>query len=230
MLRFGPATGPVVVVALPLFEEANRTRAFAVTICRALAKRGMASVLPDLPGQGESETPLESLSILDLQTAYDALIAVPDREGRRSYGVGIRSGALLDALGLLCGRWHFAPQDGSDLLRDLTRMKQMEIGPSRTLGEDWFLDGSMPEDAPDPPVRIAGNLISTSALMELTIKTPFAEAGIALRTVRLDTDPKPADRHVPGTPLWRRAEPDNDPTLATLLADDIADWVAACEG
>jgi alpha-beta hydrolase superfamily lysophospholipase len=85
MLRFGPATGPVVVVALPLFEEANRTRAFAVTICRALAKRGVASVLPDLPGQGESETPLESLSILDLQTAYDALITVPDSEGRRSY-------------------------------------------------------------------------------------------------------------------------------------------------
>ena len=51
-----------------------------------------------------------------------------------------------------------------------------------------------------------------------------------LRTVRLDTDPKPADRHVPGTPLWRRAEPDNDPALAAILADDIADWIAACEG
>jgi hypothetical protein len=51
-----------------------------------------------------------------------------------------------------------------------------------------------------------------------------------LRTVRLDTDPKPADRHVPGIPLWRRAEPDNDPALAALLADDIADWIATCEG
>ena len=230
MLRFGPATGPVVVVALPLFEEANRTRAFAVTICRALAKRGVASVLPDLPGQGESETPLESLSILDLQTAYDALITVPDSEGRRSYGVGIRSGALLDALGLLYGRWHLAPQDGSDLLRDLTRVKQMEIGQSRILGEDWFLDGSVPDEAPDPPVRIAGNFISTSALIDLTVKKPFDEAGIPRRVVRLDTDPKPADRHVPGTPLWRRAEPDNDSTLAALLADDIADWIASCEG
>ena len=42
MLRFGPDTGPVVVVALPLFEEANRTRAFAVSILRALAARGIA--------------------------------------------------------------------------------------------------------------------------------------------------------------------------------------------
>ena len=31
MIRFGPDTGPVVVAALPLFEEANRTRAFMVT-------------------------------------------------------------------------------------------------------------------------------------------------------------------------------------------------------
>ncbi len=39
MLRFGPADGLVVVAALPLFEEANRTRAFMVTILRALAER-----------------------------------------------------------------------------------------------------------------------------------------------------------------------------------------------
>ena len=230
MLRFGPATGPIAVVALPLFEEANRTRAFAVTICRALAKRGVASVLPDLPGQGESLVALESLSILDIQWAYDGLIAVPDREGRRGYGVGIRSGTLLDALGLLSGRWHFAPQDGGDLLRELTRVKKAELGPSAILGDDWFLDGSLTADAPNPPVMIAGNLVSVDLLTELTVKTPFDEAGIPRRVIRLNSDPRPADRHVPGTPLWRRAEPDNDPALAALLADDIADWVAACEG
>src|SRR6187551_1263766 len=54
MLRFGPATGPVVIAVMPLFEEANRTRAFMVALLRALAERGVASVLPDLPGTGES--------------------------------------------------------------------------------------------------------------------------------------------------------------------------------
>ncbi len=54
MLRFGPTNGPVMIVAPPLFEEANRTRAFVVTILRALAERGIASALPDLPGTGES--------------------------------------------------------------------------------------------------------------------------------------------------------------------------------
>ena len=46
MLRFGPAGGPVVVAALPLFEEANRTRSFVVTILRLLAARGIAGALP----------------------------------------------------------------------------------------------------------------------------------------------------------------------------------------
>ena len=71
----GPDTGPVAVVALPLFEEANRTRAFAVTICRALAKRGVASVLPDLPGQGESLVPTEAARLPDWRSAFAAAAA-----------------------------------------------------------------------------------------------------------------------------------------------------------
>src|SRR3546814_8507695 len=89
-LRFGPDTGPVVVLALPLFEEANRTRAFAVTMLRALAERGVASVLPDLPGQGESLVPLHDMTILRMQEAYEGVIDHFDRQGRACYGAGIR--------------------------------------------------------------------------------------------------------------------------------------------
>src|SRR3954469_12418228 len=63
MLRFGPDTGPVVIAAMPLFEEANRTRAFIVTILRALAAQGIASALPDLPGTGESLIETEHASL-----------------------------------------------------------------------------------------------------------------------------------------------------------------------
>lgn len=233
MLRFGPDTGPIVVAALPLFEEANRTRAFMVTMLRALAERGIASALPDLPGQGESLVPLHALSILKMQDAYASAVEVFDREGRRTYAASIRSGALLDALGLLFGRWHFAPVEGPQLLRELTRIKQAEIGSSPKLGDYWYLDSSLPEDAEDPPVEIAGSLLSIDLLTDLTVKTPFSKSDapeISHRTVRLDSDPKPADLKVPGAPLWRRAEPDNDPSLAALLADDIAAWVRACEG
>lgn len=115
MLRFGPADGPVVVVALPLFEEANRTRTFAVTIMRMLAERGIASALPDLPGTGESL----------LQTSEARLGAMRGAFANVSgtHTLAIRSGALLDA-GERSGRWHLSPQSGAELLHELNRLRQ----------------------------------------------------------------------------------------------------------
>lgn len=193
MLRFGPADGPVVVAALPLFEEANRTRTFVVTILRLLAARGIASVLPDLPGTGESLVPTAEAK---LRTMREAFAAVPG-----SYAIAIRSGALLDASERK-GRWHLSPQSGPELLHELNRLRQ--AGGAEDFG---------------------GNLLSPALLTDLDT----AEAELA-RVVRLESDPKPADRKFSGAPLWRRAEPDNDLPLATLLADDIAAWVRACEG
>ncbi|RYE03535.1 MAG: hypothetical protein EOP61_04275 [Sphingomonadales bacterium] len=193
MLRFGPDTGPVVIAALPLFEEANRTRTFLVTVLRALAERGISGVLPDLPGQGES---LVSTSQASLAAMRDAFAAIPG-----DYSVAVRSGALLDA-GNRKGRWHFAPQQGAEMLRELNRLRQ-------AAGSEDF----------------GGNRISPALIAELETATT-AEA----RIVRHETDAKAADLKVFGAPLWRRAEPDNDPALAALLADDIADWIRTCEG
>ena len=232
MLRFGPDSGPVVVVAQPLFEEANRVRAFAVTICRMLAKRGVASVLPDLPGQGESLVLLESLHAAgDIGEGYESAVAALRAEGRVPYGVAIRSGALLDFMADLNGRWHFAPQTGRALLRDLTRVKQAAVGAANPLHEVWWSEPLASDGADQPLVEVAGNVISPVFFTILKADVICTvEDGGNFRTVRLDTDPEPADRHVPGLPLWRRAEPGNDPALAALLADDIADWIAACEG
>lgn len=212
MLRFGPSDGPVVVAALPLFEEANRTRTFAVTLLRLLAERGLASALPDMPGQGESLMALETLDFLRMQEAFGGAVDHILGEGRAAYALGIRSGALLDAQALASGRWYLAPQDGSDLLRELKRVRE----------------GQWPDRA--ARIEIAGNLVSVDLLAELEGMEPFAEAVTPRRVVRLESDPRPADRKVAGAPLWRRAEPDNDPALAALLADDIATWVRACEG
>lgn len=228
MLRWGPADGPVVVVALPLFEEANRTRAFAASICRGLAELGVGSVLPDLPGQGESERPICDFSVLDLQSAYEEAVGQAGLNFG-AYGVGIRSGALLDALGLLAARWHFAPQTGAELLQELRRLHHLATG--RALHNDhWWFDGILPEDTPDPPIEIAGNLIGARLLTDLVVKEPFHEEGIARRVVRLTSDTREADRKVDGPPLWRRAEPGNDVALAQTLAGDIVDWIAACGG
>ncbi|GAA4763416.1 hypothetical protein GCM10023219_04740 [Stakelama sediminis] len=228
MLRFGPADGPVVVAALPLFEEANRTRTFMVRILRLLADRGIGSILPDLPGQGESVVPLESVTILTMQQAFAATM---EHSERPAYAVGIRSGALLDTYSLLDGRWHFAPQGGATLLRELTRIKQAETG--KNLSEYWYFDEDSSNNVGSSPVEIAGNRIAPDLLTDLSVKHPWdysMSPDIPLRTVRLESDTKTADRHVAGAPLWRRSEPGDDPMLAAVLADDIADWVRSCEG
>ncbi len=223
MLRFGPARGPVALVVLPLFEEANRVRAFAVAICRALAVRGVGSLLPDVPGQGESLVPLETCGLTDLTEAIALAASCAAVDHRCCYGVALRSGALLDTAADLLGRWHLAPQDGASLVRELKRIRHAGDRRPAAPDDSWIPDS-------ETPLEIAGNLLSATLLTELARHEPrTATAGERLRTVRLDTDAMPADRHVLGAPLWRRAEPDTDATLAKLLADDIADWIARCE-
>lgn len=216
MLRFGPATGPVVIVALPLFEEANRTRAFAVSILRVLADRGIAGALPDLPGQGESLLPTHEATLGSLQGGF---AAAADKLAAPVFSLAIRSGALLDGAPALTGRYHLSPMSGADLRRELTRARQAS---SRESGEPF--DPTAIDSATEP-VELAGNRIGPQLLRELTDAVPVT---IAARTVRLETDAKPADAKLTGSPLWRRAEPDNDLAFAKRVADDIAAWIATC--
>ncbi|WP_404333373.1 hypothetical protein AB2M62_09870 [Sphingomonas sp. MMS12-HWE2-04] len=198
ILRFGPHEGPVVVAALPLFEEANRTRHFVVTLLRRLAEQGVAGALPDLPGQGESLLPTEAVRLADLRAAFAGAVQHVDGP---AYALGVRSGALVDATALLAARWHLTPVTGADLVRELERQRQAGGG------GDY-----------------AGNFVAPALLSELSRAGIAAQA----RTVRLDSDVAKADLHVAGTPLWRRAEPGTDAELATRLAGDVATWVRQC--
>ena len=221
MLRFGPTNGPVVLAAMPLFEEANRTRAFIVTILRALAERGIASALPDLPGTGESLIETEDAILTDWQTAFLSASASLN-PGEGLHGLAIRGGTLLDSTAGLASRWHFAPVSGDGLVRDMLRTRLVAAKES---SEEVDTNAIGP---PGPPIELAGNRISRTLLAELGRAVPMIAA--PLRTIRLDTDTQPADRHIAGSPLWRRSEPGNDPALARLLADDIAAWIASCAG
>lgn len=215
MLRFGPSAGPVVIAALPPFEEANRVRALGVTMLRDLADRGIAGVLPDLPGQGESLLPTEQASLDAWQGAFASAAAAI---GDPVFSVSIRAGALIDSTAQVRARWRLAPQTGSAIIRDLVRTRQAA---ARQAGERFDASDLAP---PGPPVALAGNRIARELLRDLQA----AEIAGSARVVRLDGDPQPADAHVGGAPLWRRAEPDNDPALAASLASDIEHWVRQC--
>ena len=222
MLRFGPDTGPVVIAAMPLFEEANRTRAFIVTILRALAAQGIASALPDLPGTGESLIETEHASLNKWNAAFSSAAECFGPESRPVHAIAVRGGALVDATAPVASRWHFAPAAGEGLIRDMLRAR---LAAAKESGEG--IDGNMIEP-PGPPLELAGNRLSRALLAEIEASVP--SDGPPLRILRLDTDIQPADRHVAGAPLWRRSEPGNDPDLARLLADDIAAWIATCAG
>lgn len=212
MLRFGPAGAPVVIAANALFEEANRTRALLVTVLRALAERGIASVLPDLPGANESLMPTEDARLGAWREAYAAAAASAGAQ----LSVAIRGGVLVDDG--VPQRWRLSPVEGSRLVRELVRARQAS---ARESGETFDPADLAP---PGAPVELAGNHLSRELIAELDAATP----GDATRTVRLAHDPLPADAVLPASPPWRRAEPDLDPALAALLVDDIEAWVRSC--
>lgn len=222
MLRFGPASGPIVVAALPLFEESNRTRAFVVTTLRLLASRGIAAAIPDLPGTGESAIETEESSLSYWIEGFTAATAALRARHTSVHVLALRGGALVDRDAVVDSRWYFAPLPGATVIRDLGRIA---LAAAREAGTN-FDPATLTE--PGPPIEIAGNRLSRALLAELAAAEPTTTD--PLRTVRLDSDATVADRHVGGAPLWRRSEPDNDIALATLLADDIAGWIAACGG
>lgn len=207
MLRFGPNAGPIVIAALPLFEEANRTRQFLVTILRELADHGIGSVLPDLPGTGESIVVTGEARLRDQRTAYTELT---QELGRNTYGISIRSGALFDTDAALAGRWQLSAQTGEDLLRELDRTRATS------------------RSAPANETEYAGNTLSREMLADLHAAKSYVGAG-PLRIVRLESDPRDADVKYAASPLWRRSEPNNDTALSQILADDISHWIASCE-
>lgn len=189
-----------VIMALPPFEEANRTRALAATIARDLNARGLTVAIPDLPGTGESAATTIHARLIDWRAAHAAAArALPGRV----HGIAIRAGALVDTDADLASRWLLSPQGGAALVRELERLRQLGDG------------------------LIAGNAVSDTMLDQLS-EAELPVIG-AIRTIRLASEAQPADRKVEAAPLWRRAEPDNDPALAALLAEDIAEWIAACE-
>src|SRR3569833_1637577 len=122
MLRIGPASGPVVVAALPLFEEANRTRAFIVTIIRQLASRGFAGALPDLPGTGESIIVTEQASLSHWIDGFTAATSALRANHESVHVIAFRGGALLDRDARADSRWHLSPLDGQTVTRDLGRI------------------------------------------------------------------------------------------------------------
>jgi hypothetical protein len=221
MLRFGPADTPVVVIALPPFEEANRLRTLAVTVARMLAEQGIGVALPDLPGTGESLTNVAATRLIDWQEAFAAAGAAA---GKVRLIASLRAGALFDGNEGAIGHWRLTPQDGARLLRELIRARLAGLRDDRRDATTAMLTDAARCDG----IELSGHWLTPALFGDLEEAAPPPVH--PLRTVRLGGDAQPADHQIEAAPLWRRAEPDNDVHLAQVLADDIAAWVKTCHG
>ena len=206
-LAFASSTGvkppPRLLILPALFDEANRLRRFTVEVMRRLATRGIASVLPDLPGCGESLAPLAAQSFDHWRAAAAAAAA----HFAASHVLTIRASASLAPPDL--PGWHYAPSTPASQLRALLRARilaRREAGVAET--SEALLKLGLEQG-----LELAGYRLGPQMLADLSAKTAPSTLPIILQS----------ELAAPG--LWLRAEPGEDPaqaeTLATILAASL---------
>ena len=215
LLRIAPsgARRATILFAPPLFEEANRTRRTIVLAMRALADKGFAALLPDLPGQNESLVPLEAVDLARWQDSFADVAA--GIEGPFLVA-SLRGGALIDHRAEPAGWWRLAPVTGASLLRTLLRAR---VTADREAGITATID-HLQDAAKTAPLLLAGNALSPAMVTGLSRAEPQEVAPLR--------EPSLGANGMAGTPLWLRAEPGEDATMAAAMAADIAEWSAKC--
>lgn len=183
-----------------------------VLTMRALSRLGTASLLPDLPGQNDSLTVTEDVTLADWRSA---LAAIAQAEGRPVVVASWRGGSLLDdAVTDAAGWWRMAPVPGASIVKAMIRTR---IAGDKEAGRQSSAE-AVRASAARAPVELAGNLLSAAMLdaLETAIPAPIEP----LRQVM------PADLN--GSALWLRAEPGEDAAMAEAMAVDIHSWAATC--
>lgn len=211
-LCFGDeAASRCVLIIPPLFDEMNRTRRMLVCVMRALAERNMRTVLPDMPGCNES---LADIANQSLNNWRDALRTITAEMGV-THIVSLRGGALIDnAADVPVLR--LAPVKGTSLLKTMLRTRiiaDKEAGKSST-AEDLVAQSR------SRPLELSGYMLSADMLVSLEHSTP----------ADLPSAQEVSLAEINGSPLWLRAEPQDDPAMSAAFATYIANWSATCGG
>ena len=214
ILRRGPAKAATVLILPPLFEEANRLRRTLLLTMRALADAGIASLLPDLPGQNESLVATDAAT-LSLWREEAAALAVREE---MALVAAFRGSCLIDDQ-IAAPHWRCAPVSGHNLLKAMLRSRIASDSENGVRSDS----AQLLAQAQSAPLSLAGNLLSPKMIAELSEAEPRAVT--PLRTVKIGTS---GENMIAGTPLWLRAEPGEDADMARAMATDIADWMQQC--
>lgn len=185
-----------ILIVPPLFDEMNRTRHLLVDLMRRLSEAGIDSMLPDLPGCGES---IQDFADQSLQ-AWRSAMAAAARHFAASHVLTLRGGALI-APPQLPG-WVLEGCHGHALLRTMLRARSLAereagqaISPSALLEQGRVLG-----------LELAGYPCSAALIAGLEGAEPDGEGH---RPIALSDLGQSAP--------WLRAEPAPAPELAAAL-------------
>ena len=212
-LSFGGDSARRILIIPPLFDEMNRMRRVCVSAMRDLAERGVGSVMIDLPGSNES---LAKLEHQDLNCWRDAVAACATQLSVTHF-VSMRGGTLIDPALPDLPHWRLAPVKGASLIKTMIRTRiagEKEAG--NTISEAALL-----VQATSAPIELAGNMLGSAMVEQLAVAEQATLANLTERTLGED---------IIGSPLWLRAEPQDDAVFAANIAADLYRWSASCGG
>ncbi len=200
-IRFGPNKAPRLLVLPAWFDESNKLRHFTIQTMRLLEKRGIASVLPDLPGCNES---LALMQEQDLDSWRGAAASAAGKLGC-THILAIRAGANIAPA--LPG-FAYAPLAGKSALRALLRART--ISAKEAGREEKSTD--LLELGKAEGLELAGYELGPRMIEQLSgAELPSESALTEIRQAELG-----------GPALWLRAEPEHDEAQAAALAALVA--------
>ncbi len=210
---FGMEHARHILILPPLFDEMNRVRRMVVQAMRVLDAMECGSILPDLPGCNES---IAALPEQDLSSWRNAVASAAQQMGA-THIASIRGGALMDDGVPQLPHWRLAPVKGASLLKTMIRTR---IAGAK---EDGIIltEAGLMEAAKNEPLNFAGNMLSPSMVAQLAEAVPAPLH--SLKECRLGED-------IEGSPLWLRAEPQDDPAMAASIAKSLSQWSQSCGG
>lgn len=212
-LAFGPEDAARrILIIPPLFDEMNRVRAMLVTAVRGLAERGVATMLPDIPGCNESLAGISSQTIENWQGAMTAAA----QQLSATHVASIRGGALIDSAVAL-PHWRLAPAKGASLLKTMLRTR---IASDKEAGKTSSVETLMAA-AQSRPIELSGYVLGIDMLMSLDAALP--DASIEAHEMSVGEEAG----QLWGKPIWLRAEPQEDPDMSAALAAELDRWSAA---
>lgn len=199
--------GKRLLIIPALFDEANRMRRFTIEVMRRLDGAGFDCFLPDLPGCNES------LQDLTLQTSVDWSDAMLSAAGQFNvtHVLAIRGGGLIMPRNL--PGWHYGAVKGASILRQMLRARiisSREAG--RKESQEQLIEVGLEEG-----LELSGFLLSAGMLRDLQALEPQRPANLVVVEQEM----------IGGSPLWLRAEPDEDRAQADALAAVISVGLAA---